>query len=54
MKRFVLEVITNDAGIHTMNVYEKTFWGKKLIQTARDTRAQFALTKVFKGLLSSK
>ena len=52
--KFIVEQIVDNKGVITINVYNKSFFGKKLIQSATDTRAQYALTKAFKGLLSKK
>ena len=52
--KFIVEQLVNEKGIITISVYTKTFFGKKLVQQASDTRAQYALTKAFKGLLSKK
>ena len=52
--KYIVEIFTNDEGIHTINVYRKTWYGRVYLQTGRDTRSQYALTKAFKGLLSSK
>ena len=53
-KKFIVEQAVDAKGIITISVYKKSFFGKKLIQSATDTRAQYALTKAFKGLLSKK
>ncbi len=52
MKKFIVEVISNDEGVHTISVYKKHwFLGKTLLKTGVDTRSQYALTRAFKGLL---
>lgn len=54
MTKFVVEQIVSAEGIVTINVYRKGFFTKTLVGTGTDTRAQYALTKAFKGLLSKK
>ena len=50
-KRYIVEIVSDGEGIHKVSLYRKSFFGKKFIQGATDTRAQNALTKAFKGLL---
>ena len=53
--KFVIDIVTVD-GVHTVIVSKVSFFGlvKTEVQRATNTRAQYALTSAFKGLLPKK